>query len=56
VAEKIQLVMEYAPAPPFDAGSPATADPQLVREVSSQRQALFDERRASLLRRQRMKK
>ena len=56
VAERIQLVMEYAPAPPFTAGSPATADPQLVREVSAQRQALFDERRASLLRRQRTKR
>ncbi|HEX4145031.1 MAG TPA: DJ-1/PfpI family protein [Pirellulales bacterium] len=56
VAERIQLVMEYAPAPPFAAGAPATADPQLVREVSAQRQALFNERRASLLRRQPKKK
>ncbi len=52
VAEKIQLVMEYAPAPPSSSGSPATADPQLVRQVSADRRALFDQRRASLLRRQ----
>jgi cyclohexyl-isocyanide hydratase len=55
VAEKIQLVMEYAPAPPYTSGSPATADPQLVLEVSAERRALFDERRAILLRRQRTK-
>src|SRR5262249_14568244 len=32
-AEAIQLGIEYAPAPPFDAGSPATADPALVKLV-----------------------
>jgi cyclohexyl-isocyanide hydratase len=26
-AEEIQLMLEYAPAPPFDAGTPATASP-----------------------------
>ncbi|HEY1786353.1 MAG TPA: DJ-1/PfpI family protein [Pirellulales bacterium] len=56
VAEKIQLVMEYAPAPPLAAGSPATADPELVRQVSAERQTLFEERRASLLRRRQTKK
>ena len=30
VAEGIQLGIEYAPAPPFDAGSPDTARPELV--------------------------
>ncbi len=29
-AEAIQLGIEYAPAPPFNCGSPATADPALV--------------------------
>ncbi|WP_075743488.1 MULTISPECIES: DJ-1/PfpI family protein [Actinoalloteichus] len=30
VAKRVQLRLEYDPAPPFDAGSPATADPELV--------------------------
>jgi len=29
-AEEIQLMLEYAPAPPFDAGSPATAAPAVA--------------------------
>jgi cyclohexyl-isocyanide hydratase len=33
VARRIQLGVEYDPAPPFDYGSPAKADPQLVREI-----------------------
>jgi cyclohexyl-isocyanide hydratase len=33
VARRIQLGVEYDPAPPFDHGSPAKADPQLVKEI-----------------------
>lgn len=33
VAEGIQLGIEYAPAPPFDAGSPDTAPPAVVAAV-----------------------
>ena len=33
VAESIQLGLEYAPSPPFDAGSPDTARPELVAAV-----------------------
>lgn len=33
VAERIQLSLEYAPAPPFQAGSPHTASPALVADV-----------------------
>jgi cyclohexyl-isocyanide hydratase len=33
VAESIQLGIEYAPAPPFNAGSPDTARPELVAAV-----------------------
>lgn len=33
VAEGIQLMMEYAPAPPFDAGTPGTALPAVLEAV-----------------------
>jgi cyclohexyl-isocyanide hydratase len=29
-AQAIQLQLEYAPAPPFDAGSPASAPPEIL--------------------------
>jgi cyclohexyl-isocyanide hydratase len=32
-ARRIQLAIEYDPEPPFDHGSPAKADPTLVREI-----------------------
>jgi cyclohexyl-isocyanide hydratase len=47
VAESIQLGIEYAPAPPFDSGSPDTARPEILAAVQArmastraQRQAL----------------
>jgi cyclohexyl-isocyanide hydratase len=33
VAKTIQLYMQYAPEPPFNAGSPETAPPQVVAQV-----------------------
>jgi len=33
VAEEIQLYMQYAPEPPFNAGSPETAPPEVVAEL-----------------------
>lgn len=36
VAKSIQLGMEYAPAPPFDAGHPSTADAETLAEVKRQ--------------------
>ena len=33
LAKAIQLSLEYAPAPPFDAGRPETAPPELVERV-----------------------
>ena len=33
VARRIQLAVEYDPAPPFDYGSPAKADPQIVEAI-----------------------
>jgi cyclohexyl-isocyanide hydratase len=46
VAEGIQLGIEYAPAPPFDAGSPDTARPELVAQVRARMSALRTEREA----------
>lgn len=47
-ARKIQLLLEYAPAPPFDAGSPRTAPPAVVAALREGRRALQDERRRLL--------
>jgi len=32
VAQRIQLSLEYAPQPPFDAGTPTTAPPAVLEE------------------------
>jgi len=44
VAEAIQLRVEYAPAPPFDAGTPATALPDLVAQVRGRAAPMIRER------------
>jgi len=44
-AEAIQLAIEYAPQPPFDAVSPSRADPTLVDALRSQAAARQAERR-----------
>ena len=45
-AKKIQLGIEYDPAPPFDAGSPATAEGSLVAQVRQASNHRQDERAA----------
>lgn len=50
VAQAIQLLIEYDPAPPFEAGSPATAPADLVAEIVSARRGLQDERAAIVAR------
>jgi cyclohexyl-isocyanide hydratase len=45
-AESIQLGIEYAPAPPFDAGHPDTARPELVAAARSRMEAVRIEREA----------
>ncbi len=50
VAEAIQLGIEYAPAPPFDAGSPDTARPELVAAVRARMTALRAEREVRVAR------
>jgi cyclohexyl-isocyanide hydratase len=44
VAKKVQLMLEYDPAPPYNAGSPKTADKLLVDEVVKARKNIQDER------------
>jgi cyclohexyl-isocyanide hydratase len=48
VAERIQLMMEYSPQPPFDSGSPTTARPELVADIRRECEE-FQEARRSLL-------
>jgi cyclohexyl-isocyanide hydratase len=48
VAESIQLGIEYAPAPPFHAGSPDTARPELVATVCGRMAALRVQREAQV--------
>jgi cyclohexyl-isocyanide hydratase len=49
-ARKIQLGIEYDPAPPFAAGSPASADPTLVESVRQASHARQSERLADVKR------
>jgi len=44
-AERIALMLEYAPAPPFRTGSPAEAPPALVGAVRGDRARMQQERR-----------
>lgn len=46
VAESIQLGIEYAPAPPFDSGSPDTARPETLAAVRARMTATRVEREA----------
>jgi len=50
VAQSIQLLLEYDPAPPFDAGSPATAPADLVDEIAAARRGIQAERAAIVAR------
>ncbi len=45
VAKSIQLQIEYAPLPPFDAGSPEAAPPPVVAQLRERNAALADQRR-----------
>jgi cyclohexyl-isocyanide hydratase len=49
-AEKIQLMLEYAPQPPFDSGSPAAASAELVESIRFHGRSLtiHEERKALL--------
>ena len=45
VAKSIQLVLEYDPQPPFDAGSPEKAGPERVKRIYERMAPLLDSRR-----------
>ena len=49
-AEQLQLMMEYAPAPPFSSGSPAEADRSLVDKLRRENAARQNERREIVVR------
>jgi cyclohexyl-isocyanide hydratase len=48
VAESVQLRMEYAPAPPFDAGRPEGLPAEMVARVRSGMSALLDADKAAV--------
>ena len=47
-AKRIQLMIEYAPAPPFDCGRPETADPEIVAAVKRGIEANTQARRRAM--------
>ena len=47
-AQEIQLQIEYAPAPPFNAGSPETAPPDILAHVRDHYAASIERRRAAV--------
>ena len=48
VAQRIQLALEYAPAPPFDSGRPETAPPEVLAKVRETLEPLVARRRAEV--------
>ncbi len=49
-AEAIQLIIEYAPAPPFNAGTPETAPKALVERIVANRAPAWERARQTALR------
>jgi transcriptional regulator GlxA family with amidase domain len=47
-AQMIQLGIEYAPAPPFDAGTPDTAPPPILAELQKRNSAAAPRRRGAV--------
>jgi cyclohexyl-isocyanide hydratase len=47
-AQAIQLRMEYAPAPPFNAGSPETAPPPILARVRGRMATFAGQRRTAV--------
>lgn len=49
-AKRIQLVIEYDPHPPFDAGSPEKAGPDITNSFLKARKSVMDDAKAAALR------
>jgi hypothetical protein len=49
IAQSIQLGLEYAPAPPFDAGRPDIAPAEILDRVLALNTAAMPERRAAMM-------
>jgi transcriptional regulator GlxA family with amidase domain len=47
-AQGIQLMLEYAPAPPFNSGRPETAPPAVLARVSAAMAGAFESRRTAV--------
>ncbi|KVC40775.1 DJ-1/PfpI family protein [Burkholderia diffusa] len=47
-AQSIQLALEYAPAPPFDAGSPDTAPASVLKRVTQRTAAGLEKRKQTI--------
>lgn len=50
MAQAIQLSIEYAPKPPFDAGAPDTAPPEILAQVQARMAPMMEARRAAVAR------
>jgi cyclohexyl-isocyanide hydratase len=48
VAQGIQLIIEYAPQPPFEAGNPENAPPAVLERTRESATRLLEERRSAL--------
>lgn len=48
VAREVQLMLEYDPAPPYQSGSPRTADTATVEAIAGSRRHIQEERRRKL--------
>lgn len=46
-AQRVQLLLEYAPAPPFDSGHPTTAPAEVAEAVREERRAMTEQRIAT---------
>lgn len=49
-AQKIQLLTQYAPEPPFNSGSPVTAPPEVLQAVQERTRQLTEARRETVRR------
>ena len=49
-AQSVQLAIEYAPAPPFDAGRPESAPPAVLQRMQQRLQSMGADRSAAVQR------